>query len=158
MTRAKKPKTIADFAVRITAAGGEILGATNPYELLRFRTSLGVGVIYTGKRGEKWNAEAIAVRDHLDAGKCSLAPVQIRGRRTGKDTVNALLKRDGESCFFCGVALDSDITVEHLVPVSHGGPNLACWCPVDRHCHADVLLKLANTVAAIDTPRKGGDE
>lgn len=25
-----------------------------------------------------------------------------------------------------------------------GGRNLACWCPLDRPCHADVLLDLAN--------------
>ncbi|MEN0652432.1 MULTISPECIES: DUF4326 domain-containing protein [Hyphobacterium] len=24
------------------------------------------------------------------------------------------------------------------------GKNLACWCPLDHPCHADVLLKLAN--------------
>ncbi|HLH95065.1 MAG TPA: DUF4326 domain-containing protein [Xanthobacteraceae bacterium] len=24
------------------------------------------------------------------------------------------------------------------------GNNLACWCPLDRPCHADVLLRLAN--------------
>lgn len=24
------------------------------------------------------------------------------------------------------------------------GKDLACWCPPDRPCHADVLLKLAN--------------
>ena len=24
------------------------------------------------------------------------------------------------------------------------GKNLACWCPLDGCCHADVLLKLAN--------------
>ncbi len=24
------------------------------------------------------------------------------------------------------------------------GRNLACWCPLDQPCHADVLLKLAN--------------
>lgn len=24
------------------------------------------------------------------------------------------------------------------------GMNLACWCPLDRPCHADVLLELAN--------------
>lgn len=24
------------------------------------------------------------------------------------------------------------------------GKNLACWCPLDRPCHADVLLRLAN--------------
>ena len=25
-----------------------------------------------------------------------------------------------------------------------GGKHLACWCPLDRPCHADILLKLAN--------------
>jgi hypothetical protein len=25
------------------------------------------------------------------------------------------------------------------------GKNLACWCPLDQPCHADVLLELANT-------------
>ena len=24
------------------------------------------------------------------------------------------------------------------------GKNLACWCPLDAPCHADVLLRLAN--------------
>jgi hypothetical protein len=23
--------------------------------------------------------------------------------------------------------------------------DLACWCPLDQHCHADVLLKIANS-------------
>jgi len=25
------------------------------------------------------------------------------------------------------------------------GKNLACWCPLDQPCHADVLLKVANS-------------
>lgn len=25
------------------------------------------------------------------------------------------------------------------------GKNLACWCPLDAPCHADVLLELANS-------------
>jgi hypothetical protein len=29
-----------------------------------------------------------------------------------------------------------------LVPLR--GKNLACWCPLDHPCHADVLLELAN--------------
>lgn len=29
------------------------------------------------------------------------------------------------------------------------GKNLACWCPLDKPCHADVLLRLAN--GAIET-------
>ncbi|CAB4164394.1 Protein of unknown function DUF4326) [uncultured Caudovirales phage] len=24
------------------------------------------------------------------------------------------------------------------------GKNLACWCPLDKPCHADVLLEIAN--------------
>ena len=27
------------------------------------------------------------------------------------------------------------------------GKNLACWCPLDKPCHADVLLELANVDA-----------
>lgn len=35
------------------------------------------------------------------------------------------------------------------------GKNLACWCPLDQPCHADVLLELAN---APDTlPASSGD-
>ena len=26
------------------------------------------------------------------------------------------------------------------------GRDLACWCPLDEPCHADVLLRLANDV------------
>lgn len=25
------------------------------------------------------------------------------------------------------------------------GKNLACWCPLDKPCHADILLRLANS-------------
>lgn len=28
------------------------------------------------------------------------------------------------------------------------GKNLACWCPLDQPCHADVLLEIANAEAA----------
>ena len=27
------------------------------------------------------------------------------------------------------------------------GKNLACWCPLDQPCHADILLAVANTKA-----------
>jgi hypothetical protein len=36
---------------------------------------------------------------------------------------------------------------EALVAAAQGelrGKNLACWCPLDQPCHADVLLELAN--------------
>ena len=31
-----------------------------------------------------------------------------------------------------------------LTPASLRGRDLACWCPLDQPCHADVLLVLAN--------------
>ncbi|MDQ7877352.1 DUF4326 domain-containing protein [Microbacterium sp. QXD-8] len=34
-----------------------------------------------------------------------------------------------------------------------GGRDLACWCPLDQPCHADVLLELAN--AAGQQAKKG---
>jgi hypothetical protein len=31
-----------------------------------------------------------------------------------------------------------------LLRAELGGRDLACWCPLDQPCHADVLLELAN--------------
>ena len=45
-----------------------------------------------------------------------------------------------------------DITVED-VRRQLRGQNLGCWCPLDRPCHADVLLEIANAMEdARDTP------
>ena len=39
---------------------------------------------------------------------------------------------------------DSPFRQEHLRAVLRG-KNLACWCPLDGPCHADLLLKIANS-------------
>ncbi|MGD9752401.1 MAG: DUF4326 domain-containing protein [Acidimicrobiia bacterium] len=33
-----------------------------------------------------------------------------------------------------------------------GGKDLACWCPLDQPCHADVLLEIANRPALLPKP------
>ena len=38
---------------------------------------------------------------------------------------------------------DARITPEEIIEELHG-KDLACWCPLDQPCHADVLLELAN--------------
>ena len=43
---------------------------------------------------------------------------------------------------------DVPFTPYRLVRDKLRGKDLACWCPLDQPCHADVLLELAN----------GGDE
>ena len=35
---------------------------------------------------------------------------------------------------------------EHDLRACLRGKNLACWCPLDQPCHADVLLEMANPV------------
>ncbi len=35
-------------------------------------------------------------------------------------------------------------SVNSLSPELLRGKNLACWCPLDQECHADVLLEIAN--------------
>ncbi|KQQ98004.1 hypothetical protein ASF74_14820 [Arthrobacter sp. Leaf145] len=40
-----------------------------------------------------------------------------------------------------GIAM-GDIELPDVTELA--GKNLACWCPLDYHCHADVLLELAN--------------
>jgi hypothetical protein len=34
------------------------------------------------------------------------------------------------------------VTVDQVAELA--GKDLACWCPLDQPCHADVLLELAN--------------
>ena len=46
-----------------------------------------------------------------------------------------------------GIFPDMHQTVQSfrkLIVVYLRGRDLACWCPLDRSCHADVLLELAN--------------
>ena len=40
-------------------------------------------------------------------------------------------------------SLDSDEAVKRLLEPLRGR-DLVCWCPLDKPCHADVLLELAN--------------
>ncbi len=36
------------------------------------------------------------------------------------------------------------IDMHEQVRTELGGRDLACWCPLDAECHADVLLRIAN--------------
>lgn len=39
---------------------------------------------------------------------------------------------------------------EETVRRELAGKNLACWCPLDQPCHADVLLDLANPTDTVN--------
>lgn len=48
----------------------------------------------------------------------------------------------------CAIWIDIDLVRSEL-----RGRDLACWCPTDQPCHADVLLELANHPDT--TPQEG---
>lgn len=119
--RIKIPK----FEKWLAQMGAEILPPTSEFEMLRFRCTLGIGVIYQGKRGISTSGQIV-----LEAFKCYSSGKAWRGK--GKPTPkncmtkrqNQLLARDGDACFFCGEPMaPGDISVEHLLARLHGGPN-----------------------------------
>lgn len=48
---------------------------------------------------------------------------------------------------FCPPIAHPDSYIGRIItdaPTALRGKNLACWCPLDQPCHADVLLEIAN--------------
>lgn len=70
----------------------------------------------------------------------------------GRPTIwgNPFLTAEDFREWLVGCLLSFELTVERdeiLKRIKElRGKNLACWCPPDQPCHADVLLELANKV------------
>lgn len=65
-----------------------------------------------------------------------------RRRLAVRDYRDWLLGEDNPLCAF----VDHDPPSADDISVLRG-KNLACWCPLDQPCHADVLLEIANGIA-----------
>jgi len=94
------------------------------------------GVIYVG-RGSRWgNPFAIGER-----------PLPDLQRRYRLETVESaeqavdLFRRHLINTI--NHQIEDGSTLQVLLELR--GKDLACWCPLDQPCHADVLLELANT-------------
>ena len=129
------PRTADQFAKKraafkkwLVARGSSIEKPTNPYEVLRFTTPEGVGVIYRNGYGvitswmngakEAWSAYAKGTTWRV--GKTIRTP---HGRKAER-IVAALKERDGDGCFFCGKPMENGaLTKEHLLSRTHGGSN-----------------------------------
>ncbi len=78
---------------------------------------------------------------------------------------DTVVQQDASSSRSCVVTLDAQAAVDAfrqgmVRPAMFGlpsveevrehlrGHDLVCWCPLDKPCHADVLLHLANEVSA----------
>ncbi|MGY4543275.1 hypothetical protein ACVWY0_003208 [Arthrobacter sp. UYNi723] len=88
------------------------------------------GAVYVG-RGSKWGNPWVV-------GKAII----LTGKRTG-EKING---EDAAKLFRTTLARKMETHPDCLEPIR--GKNLACWCPLDQPCHADVLLELANAGGA----------
>ena len=127
------------FVEFLNARGAQVLEPTNEWEVMRFMAGDQTCVIYKNKQnrltfiGDAYNAfMAFKSCTHWRA-----AP--RTNRKKSPPRLQAIRERDGGCCFFC---LDTvsveDESEEHLVAVTHGGPNhIANLYLAHRKCNAD---------------------
>ena len=131
--------------------GAELLTPTNEWELLRFRTEKGTSIIYTNKHGHLtwmgWAAEAYLA--HV-GNKAWRAVPKTERRLKSSPVCQALRQRDGDACFYCHLPVEpEDESAEHLVSVTHGGPDhIANMALAHRICnqeagHLPLMQKIA---------------
>lgn len=127
------------FIKWLTDRGAEILPCTNDYELLRFKARE-IGVLYkTGKVNSPYMHHTIACfkRNKDWWGK----PINVGRKPNYRKEKEALILRDGRNCFYCGLPMGDDITLEHLIALSSGGKNTLANMVL---CHNDCNLKVGN--------------
>jgi hypothetical protein len=71
-----------------------------------------------------------------------------KAREVGFFGTDAELRAATVGMFRNGCARCLPVVAEIMARVNElRGKNLACWCPLNQPCHADVLLELANEAA-----------
>ncbi len=131
------------FTAYLADQGALLQPPTNPYEVIRYHgtttteqvpgarvTRKSTHVVYRKADGRLtytgWSNKHY--RD-FQRGRSLGDPALSKPRRKRSmaerrtDRVVELLRRDGGDCWFCGLALGEDITLEHLIPKSAEGGN-----------------------------------
>lgn len=140
---------LESFKAWLVANGASMGTPTNDWELVRYYGSKGACVIYFNKHGRM---TAVG-----EAGPAYKAFSEGRSYRVGDRTrrtpmspvVRAIRTRDGDNCFYCLTAVsEEDETVEHMVAVTHEGPNhMSNYVLAHRDCniqagHLSVMEKV----------------
>lgn len=124
----KNEKTMQKFHAWLGCHGSEVLRPTNPYEVTRFTTPEGVGIIYRDKNGnitKKINgaegAWSAFQQGNPWSGR-STTPRADRPRNKRMTFIQRIAGRDGWTCAYCGRTLtEHTATIEHFCALSKGG-------------------------------------
>lgn len=109
------------FEKWLRANGAEILPTKNEYEDVRFKgTEVGIKYL-SGKFSNDYAKNAYLCYKHNK--KWNGKPISTGRKKTYLKEKKELFKRDGENCFYCGLELKEDVTLEHLIPLTQGGKN-----------------------------------
>jgi len=121
--------------------GADVLAPMNQWELIRFVANEETSVLYTQKSGRlTWTGETEKAWDCFK-GKGQWMPGTAKKRKPKGQYIEALIRRDGPTCWYCRTMLDFvEMTTEHLVARSSGGPhhmdNLVIACqPCNERAH-----------------------
>lgn len=114
---------VKQFKMWLSSQGCEMQPPSNEFEVIRFRSKLGVGVVYKGKKGFTISSPMVG-----DAYQCFANGTKWDGkgkppkRAGGSRRTRQLIDRDGMDCFYCGKTMTiAEMTKEHLLSINHGG-------------------------------------
>ncbi len=122
-----KPLEIDKFMLFLRDRGSEILAPTNEFEVLRFTTPNGIGLVFCSKKqaiSSMNEAARLAVAAFRNGASWRAGEATRRRHMTKKRS--ALIARDGDCCIYCEHVFSNDEEIqiiEHVVPVTAGGPN-----------------------------------
>jgi hypothetical protein len=148
----RKGKAFRDW---LSANGAQVLEPTNEWELIRFKSDTGTSVVYKDK-GDRltFTGEAFKAWEALKSGQGWRAMPATK-RKKSSTVIQSIRARDGNDCFYCLKPVSvEDESPEHLVSVTHGGPNhLSNLFLAHRDCnsragHLSALAKIRMHVEA----------
>jgi hypothetical protein len=117
---------IITFKLWLQERGSEFYASTNPYEVLRFNTPSGVGLVFRNDKTAVSAANAaakIAIKAFYENGPWRA--VDATKRIYISPQRKAIMARDGDKCVYCERIFTEEFSprIEHVVPVTAGGPN-----------------------------------
>ena len=117
-----------------------------PQRIQRKRTKgwrMPEGAVYVGRPtrwGNPFIVHAAEILMHPGTGRSWWCPEGARG--VAADMYRNSIRRDSALGFYYLEVEGMEARHMPLTPLA--GHDLACWCPLDQPCHADVLLEVAN--------------
>lgn len=113
------------FKAFLTARGAEVFEVINQWELLRFKSGTETSVVYTKKTGViSFYGDAETAWRAFKSNTSWRALPATKRRNSKTHSITAIRARDGDTCFYClEYVTEETQSEEHLVSVTHGGPN-----------------------------------